>query len=83
MTIGPIPHRSRLVAANLAPLEAVLGRPLKAILGGDFFQGYVVQLDYEAQLMRLFDANSRSTKSPSRQNSIGDSDLRFVLHPLP
>jgi len=41
------------VAADLAPLGAKLGRPLHAILGQSFFEGRVVQFDYEQQRLRL------------------------------
>jgi predicted aspartyl protease len=41
------------VAADLARLGAKLGRPLHAILGQSFFEGRIVQFDYEQQLLKL------------------------------
>jgi hypothetical protein len=41
------------VAADLASLGAKLGRPLHAILGQSFFEGRVVQFDYEHQRLKL------------------------------
>ena len=41
------------VAADLAPLGAKLGRPLHAILGQSFFEGRVVQFDYQHQRLKL------------------------------
>ena len=41
------------VAADLSSLAAKLGRPLHAILGQSFFQGRVVQFDYEHRQLRL------------------------------
>jgi hypothetical protein len=41
------------VAFDLASLGAKLGRPLHAILGQSFFDGRVVQFDYEQQLLKL------------------------------
>ena len=41
------------VAADLAPLGAKLGRRLHAILGQSFFEGRVVQLDYERRRLTL------------------------------
>jgi predicted aspartyl protease len=41
------------VAADLTSLGAKLGRPLHAILGQSFFEGRVVQFDYEEQRLTL------------------------------
>jgi hypothetical protein len=41
------------VAADLTGLGAKLGRPLHAILGQSFFEGRVVQFDYEQQVLTL------------------------------
>ena len=41
------------VAADLASLGAKLGRPLHAILGQSFFEGRIVQFDYEQQRLTL------------------------------
>ena len=41
------------VAADLASLGAKLGRPLHAILGQSFFEGRIVQFDYEHQRLKL------------------------------
>ena len=41
------------VAADLASLGAKLGRQLHAILGQSFFEGRVVQFDYEQGLLKL------------------------------
>jgi predicted aspartyl protease len=41
------------VAADLAALGAKLGRPLHAILGQSFFEGRIVQFDYEHQRLKL------------------------------
>ena len=47
--VGPI----EAVAADLTALGAKLGRPLHAILGQSFFDGRVVQFDYEQQRLTL------------------------------
>ena len=41
------------VAADLAASGAKLGRPLHAILGQSFFEGRIVQFDYEHQRLKL------------------------------
>jgi Aspartyl protease/PDZ domain len=43
---------------DLSGQPAMIGRELAGILGGDFFLQYVVEVDYEAQVMTLYDPAS-------------------------
>ncbi len=40
---------------DLRGLQEVVGRPVAGILGYDFFSRYVVQIDYAAHVLRLYD----------------------------
>jgi hypothetical protein len=55
LTIGPLQHRSQLLATDLSGLGPALGRPVTAILGGEFLRKYAVELDYERKLIRLYE----------------------------
>lgn len=55
VTVGQIQFQEQLVAAPLSPLEPIFGRSLEGILGGNFMRKYVVELDYEKGVMRLYD----------------------------
>ncbi|HSE62327.1 MAG TPA: aspartyl protease family protein, partial [Thermoanaerobaculia bacterium] len=60
-----------LAAIELAPLESNTGRPIDGILGSDLFRRYVVEIDYETKLMRLyepsgFEAEGRGASLPLR-----------------
>jgi len=52
--VGAIQYRGQLIASPLAPLEPIFGRPFEGIIGGDFLQGYVLEMDYEKEVMRLY-----------------------------
>ena len=53
--IGEIQFQGRLIASPLSHLEPIFGRPLEGILGGDFLRRYVVELDFETNVMRLYE----------------------------
>lgn len=55
LQVGTLEHRTRLIAAPLAALEPIIGRPLEGILGGDFLRRYSTELDYEQRVMRVYD----------------------------
>jgi predicted aspartyl protease len=46
------------VAINLAPLDAALGTRIDGILGYEFFARYVVQIDYPAARLRVFEPDA-------------------------
>ncbi len=52
--VGGIQYRGQLIASPLAPLEPIFGRPFEGIIGGDFIQSYVLEMDYEKEVMRLY-----------------------------
>jgi hypothetical protein len=43
---------------DLRGLQEVVGRPVAGILGYDFFSRYVVQIDYAAHVLRLYDPDA-------------------------
>ena len=45
----------KLATLDLSGQLAILGRPIDGVLGFDVFQRYVVEIDYEARIVRLFD----------------------------
>lgn len=60
-----------LAAIELAPLESNTGRPIDGILGSDLFRRYVVEIDYETKLVRLYEpsgfaSEGRGTSLPLR-----------------
>jgi hypothetical protein len=56
ITVGSAVHNAEnLMVAPLAPLKPIFGRQIDGILGGDWIQQYVVELDFETSRMRLFD----------------------------
>lgn len=51
-----------LLATSLAALSQEFGRPIAGLLGYDFFSRFVVEIDYRARTLSLFDpATSRQT----------------------
>ena len=66
---GPVPYRryrnvrfdvggarfrsEHLISLDLSNQPAILGRPVDGILGSDLFQRFVVEIDYEAKVVRL------------------------------
>ena len=52
-----------LMAIDLSGNLAQIGRPLDGILGYEFFQRFVVQVDYDTQVLRFFDPKSYRTAS--------------------
>ena len=56
ITVGSAVHKAEnLMVAPLDPLEPIFGRRIDGILGGDWMQQYVVELDFETSRMRLYD----------------------------
>jgi predicted aspartyl protease len=53
--VGSIQFHRQLMATPLSQLEEIFGCELDGILGGDFVRRYVVELDYERDLMRIYD----------------------------
>lgn len=45
----------RVVAIDLSGQRAIFGFPVDGILGHDFFSGRVVQIDFDARIVRLYD----------------------------
>ncbi|HKV38788.1 MAG TPA: aspartyl protease family protein, partial [Blastocatellia bacterium] len=45
----------QMPAVDFSGLEAILGRKVDGLLGYDLFKRFVVQIDYDQQLVRLFD----------------------------
>jgi len=56
--VGASQFQAQLMATPMTSLEPIFGRPLEAILGGDFMMNYVVELDFEKQTMRLYEPKS-------------------------
>ena len=53
----PLPQKvplQQLLAIDLSNASRVCGRKIDGLLGADFLQGRVVQIDYKAQKIRLF-----------------------------
>lgn len=48
----------RVVAIPLKPMERLLGREFDGILGSDLFDKFVVEVDYVARRIRLYDSKS-------------------------
>ncbi len=53
--VGSIQFQSQLMATSLSRLEEIFGCQLDDILGGDFVRRYVVELDYERDVTRIYD----------------------------
>jgi hypothetical protein len=58
LAVGSARHRGLLLASPLAPIEEVLGLPFEGIIGGDFLQHYVLELNYDAHVLRLYEPAS-------------------------
>jgi hypothetical protein len=54
LAVGAVRHRGQLLVSPLAPIEPILGRPFEGIIGGDFLQRYVLELNYDAGVLRLY-----------------------------
>jgi predicted aspartyl protease len=54
LAIGAARHRGQLLVSPLAPIEPILGRPLEGIIGSDFLQRCVLELNYDARVLRLY-----------------------------
>jgi hypothetical protein len=54
LTVGAARHRGQLLVSPLAPIEPILGRRFEGIIGGDFLQRYVLELNYDARVLRLY-----------------------------
>jgi hypothetical protein len=52
-SVGGMPVRERLLAVNLSAVCRSCGCRIDGLLGADFFEGRVVQIDYEAGKLRL------------------------------
>jgi hypothetical protein len=52
--VGGIQYQGQLIASPLAQLEPIFGRPFEGIIGPDFLQSYVLEMDYEKEVMRLY-----------------------------
>lgn len=53
--VGQSLFKGQFIAASLSPLEPIFGRLLEGILGGNFMRQYVVELDFETDVMRLYE----------------------------
>jgi PDZ domain/Aspartyl protease len=54
LAVGAARHRGQLLVSPLAPIEPILGRPFEGIIGSDFLQRYVLELNYDARVLRLY-----------------------------
>lgn len=61
-TLGPLKLRSEnaIACCDLESLRRATGRPIMGVLGMDFLQSYVVQLDFDSGMIRFF-GNSRGS----------------------
>jgi hypothetical protein len=50
LAVGAARHRGQLLVSPLAPIEPILGRPFEGIIGSDFLQRYVLELNYDARV---------------------------------
>ncbi len=69
LEIGGVAFETRAITSSLSGLEPIFGRRLDGIIGGSLFNRYVVELNYERNLMRLYDQrdyrnNGRATSLP-------------------
>jgi hypothetical protein len=53
--VGKVQYRGILVASPIAPIEPILGRPFEGIIGADILKHYVLELDYDKGVMRLYE----------------------------
>ena len=53
--VGDVQYTGQLIASPLAHLEPIFGRKLDGILGSEWMKNYVVEMDYIAHKMRLYD----------------------------
>lgn len=56
--VGDVQYVGQLIASPLAHLEPIFGRKLDGILGSDWMKNYVVEMDYVARRMRLYEPSS-------------------------
>jgi predicted aspartyl protease len=66
-----------MMAAPLAPLEPIFGRRIDGILGGDWIRNFVVELDYEKKLMRLYSPDN------FKYEGRGEALPLAVIHGIP
>jgi hypothetical protein len=67
--VGPTRFEGRFIASPLAQLEPIFGRRIEGILGSDWMNRHVVELDFVQQKMRLYEPatfryNGRGTTLP-------------------
>ena len=81
LAVGAARHRGLLLVSPLAPNEPILGRPFEGILGSDFLQRYVLELNYDAHVLRLYEpadfrytgrGQARPSFSPAYVHSVRD-----------
>jgi len=58
--VGDVQYTGQLIASPLAHLEPIFGRKLDGILGSEWMKNYVVEMDYIARRMRLYNPASFS-----------------------
>ena len=56
--VGDVQYTGQLIASPLAHLEPIFGRKLDGMLGSDWMKSYVVEMDYIARRMRLYEPAS-------------------------
>jgi hypothetical protein len=67
------------VALPLTELPAAMGRPVDGIIGGQFIQQFVVEVDYQAKTLRLHDPAAFSYRGSGESMPI---DFVNVTHPV-
>ena len=58
--VGDVQYTGQIIASPLAHLEPIFGRKLDGILGSEWMKSRVVEMDYIAHKMRLYDPASFS-----------------------
>jgi hypothetical protein len=54
--LGPVRvHTGRVLALDFSNQHGILGHAMHGLLGYDFFARWIVEVDYEAQVLRLYD----------------------------
>lgn len=53
--VGKVQYRGILIASPIAPIEPILGRSFEGNIGADILQHYVLELDYDKEVMRLYE----------------------------
>jgi hypothetical protein len=65
---GFVLPRREIVAAALGSFESILGRRVDGILGYDFFQHHVIELNYQKRLITIYEP--KDFTYPGRANSV-------------